>query len=157
MEWSRMGEKGRIEGGSSLRTSSRSWGLHNYLQVSGPQIHFCLDYMIDCPKGPEFSLNNCITFLLCFSWGDLVMRVQKMLLISSVSPKAFQRVIYYFWAGQNQPRLQSQRAILSSKHKMSECKWSQASIFCTERRVGYSKLTGIWVGNGFVLLIKSKL
>lgn len=83
--------------GRSLRTCSHSWGLHNYLQMSGPQSHFCLNYMIDCPKGPEFPLNNCIMFLLCYSGGDLVIRVKQMLLISSGSPKAFQGVIFFFF------------------------------------------------------------
>lgn len=133
-----MGERGRMEGGSSPRTSAHSWGLHNYLQMSGPQIYFSLNYMIDCPKGPEFPLNNCIMFLHCFSWRDLVMRIKQMLLISSGSPKAFQRVIYYFWTGQNQLHLQSQQAITYSswiqRTKMCECKWSQPSVFCIERR-----------------------
>lgn len=152
-----MGEKGQIEGASSPRTGSHSWGLHNYLQMSGPQIHFCLNYMIDCPKGPEFPLNNCIMFLLCFSWRDLVMRVKQMWLISSGSPNAFQGVMYSFWTGQNQPCLHSQRAInifQIRRTKMCECKWSQPSIFCTKRREACSKLTGIWFGNGFVLFIK---
>lgn len=44
-----------------------------------------------------------------------------MLFISSGSPKAFQRVIYYFWTGQNRPRLQSQRAMVSSGFKARKC------------------------------------
>lgn len=116
-----MGEKGQIEGASSPRTSSHSWGLRNYLQMSGPQIHFRLNYMIDCPKGPEFPLNNCIMFLLCFSCGDLVMRVKQMWLICSGSPNVFQSLIYSFWTGQNQPCLHSQRAITSFKLEGQKC------------------------------------
>lgn len=105
-----MGEKGQIEGVRSPRTSSHSWGLHNYLQMSGPQIHFCPNYMIDCPKGPEFPLNNCIMSVLCFSWGGVVTKVKQMWLISPGSPKAFQEVIYSFWTGQNQPCLRTQES-----------------------------------------------
>lgn len=49
------------------------------------------------------------------------MRVKQVLLISSGSPKAFQGVIYYFWTGQNQPRLRSQRAIISFEFKGEKC------------------------------------
>lgn len=87
--------KGR-ESGGSFRTGSHSWGLHNYLQMSGPQVQFCLSNMIDCPQGPEFPLNNCIMFSLCFSWGHLVMRIEQMQLSSSFFQKLFKGWIIIF-------------------------------------------------------------
>lgn len=49
------------------------------------------------------------------------MRVKQMLLISSGYPKAVQGVIYYFWTGQNQPCLHSQRAIIPFEFKGEKC------------------------------------
>lgn len=116
-----MGEKGQIWGVRSPRNCSRSWGLRNYLQMSGPQIRFCPNDTTDRPKGPEFPLNNCIMLVLCFSWGYLVTNVKQMWSISPGSPKAFQEVIYSFWTGQNQPCLRTQRASTSFKFKGQKC------------------------------------
>lgn len=44
------------------------------------------------------------------------MRIEQMQLSSSF-PKAFQGLIYYFWIGQNEPRLHNQKAIMSSEFK----------------------------------------
>lgn len=44
------------------------------------------------------------------------MRIEQMQL-SSRFPKAFQGLIYYFWIGQNEPRLHSQKAIMSFEFK----------------------------------------
>lgn len=41
------------------------------------------------------------------------MRIEQMQLSSSF-PKAFQGLIYYFWIGQNELRLHSQKAIIMS-------------------------------------------
>lgn len=44
------------------------------------------------------------------------MRIEQMQL-SSRFPKAFQGLIYYFWIGQNEPCLHSQKAIMSFEFK----------------------------------------
>lgn len=131
-----MGEKGRIEGGSSLRTSAHSWGLHNYLQMSGPWIHFCLNYMIDCPKGPEFPLNNCTIFLLCFSWGGLVMGVKKCCWSLQVLRKLFKEwfIIFGQFSISHVCKAREQVEFCIQGTKMCGCKWSPPSIFCTWKR-----------------------
>lgn len=153
-----MGEKGPVGGGCSLRTGSHSWGLHNYPQMSGPQIHFCLDYMIDCPKGPKFPLNNCIMFWLrlsrrrlshesqtnvvdCFRFSKSFSKSDLLFLDRSKSAMFSKPASnYIFWIGRT---------------KTCECKLSQPSAFCPGGREGYSNLTGVWFANGFVLLVKS--
>lgn len=124
-----------MEGGGFFRTGSHSWGLHNYLQMSGPQVQFCLSNMMDCPQGPKFPLNNCIMFSLCFSWGHLVMRIEQMQLSSSFFfQKLFKGWIIIF--GQNEPRLHSWKAIMSFAFQGQKKKkvWSHSSIFCSGGR-----------------------
>lgn len=76
------------------------------------------------------------------------------MLISSGSPKAFQEVIYHFWTGQHQPRLhRASRAFEFKGQKCVDANEVHPQFFAP--REGDSKLTGIWIGNGFVLFIKS--
>lgn len=49
------------------------------------------------------------------------MRIKQMLLSSSSFPKAFQRLIYWFWISQNQPHFLSQKAIISFDYKGQKC------------------------------------
>lgn len=80
------------------------------------------------------------------------MRIEQMQL-SSRFPKAFQGLIYYFWIGQNEPCLHSQKAIMSFEFKGQKKKvlcvnvnevTPQFSVLEEEKAVKMSFVFFIW-------------
>lgn len=129
------GERGWVEGGSSPRTGSHSWGLHNYLQMSGPQIHFCLNYMIACPKGPEFPLNNCTIFLLRCSWGGVVMGVEKCWPLQVLQKLFKEWFIIFGQVSISHVCIGREKVRLSNSRTRNVCmQMKSPSAFCTKRK-----------------------